>query len=91
MYNINMYSGINWWTQQKTKKAEYKAPDKCTFCSKEIKDFDFFYAGRDKHDIYAETCDSLKCHMWLEYKIYIKKVPGKDYMKEATDRVKEND
>lgn len=90
MINTNMYPGAsNWWTQHNKKKEGYKPPDKCTFCSKKIEDGDHFYAGRDSHNIYAETCEEIKCHTWLKYKTRVKKVPGKDYLKEMKDREKQ--
>lgn len=90
MITVNMYGGAqNWWAEQQKKKESYKAPDKCTFCNRKIEDGDFFYVGRDKNKIFAETCDNLKCHTWLKYKLRLKKMAGKDYLKEAEERVKE--
>jgi len=80
VYNFNMW-GQNWWQKQQNKGAavNYKPPDKCTFCNKEIKEGEYFYGGYDKHKIYSETCDSLNCHQWLVVKRRVRKWPGKDY------------
>ncbi len=88
MYTVNMYSGAHFWYQKpKTPvKPTYKAPEKCIFCGKKIEDRDYFYAGYDQHRIYAETCDDIKCHQWLENKIKVKKIKGKDYIKEVEQR-----
>jgi len=77
MYNLNMF-GYNpsWWAQHNKKlneKKKWKAPDKCTFCGKEIKEGDWVNAGYDEHRIYAETCDHLYCKQWLKWKVRRKK------------------
>jgi hypothetical protein len=90
MYNINMYGGTNWWYQQqqnkKPTKCKFVAPNACIFCSKRIDEGDFFYVGYDEHNIYAETCDNLRCHTWLVKKGRFRKAQGKDYEKEAKER-----
>jgi hypothetical protein len=79
-YNFNMW-GQNWWQKQQNKEAavNYQPPDKCTFCSIEIKEGDYFYAGYDRYNIYSETCDNVKCYQWLEKRRRVRKYPGKDY------------
>ena len=76
-WRVNMHWGQNWWQQQQKKKAEeakkWKPPEVCTFCNKKIEEGDYFNAGYDRHNIYAETCDHIHCKQWLEHKVRRKK------------------
>ena len=70
-YNANWWSNYN--KKKKDEKKEYVPPNKCIVCSCEIKDGDWFNAGYDKHKIWLETCDKIRCKQWIEWKVRKKK------------------
>ncbi len=54
--------------KDKVEPKEPPAPDKCTFCNIEIKQYDTYWLGYDINKIFAATCDNLQCNKWLKWK-----------------------